>query len=244
MIKKVETSNLLKQTTALGNYLDDMLHDATRVAAEVAVVPLDIEPRESALLSEVTIDEVALEEDYLLKPGIEETKAKSSNVDNLNIQTTEIPPEENRRSNHLEINQFPLQCLMFRVGENQLSIPLIQMSGVIPWSNELTLLPQSPDWVLGILKHRECNLRVLDSSKILGIPAITGQTPSHFLALSDSKWAISCDFLGDVVTLEYEDIQWNKDTDNATTLGKIRESLAYLLSPSGIINSLNVVDEI
>ena len=133
---------------------------------------------------------------------------------------------------------------MFRVGHNLLSLPLIEMNGVLRWTDELTRLPQSSDRVLGILKNRDTNLRVLDSSKVLGIPAITGQTPSHILILTDNASAITCDILEDVVTLEYNDIQWQPETGNTLMHGTIRETLAYLLSPSGIIDSLKLTSEL
>ena len=243
MIKKVETNSLLKQTAALGNYLDAMLRDATQVASEAAEQTVDIEPQESALLSEVAIEVIKLENDEPTKLEITEKNDSLIGINISDNQAVDVEQEQNKPANHLEVGQFPIQCLMFRVGENLLSLPLIQLNGVVPWTDDLTQLPQSPNWMLGLLKHRECNLRVLDSSKVLGIPAIKGQAPGHILVLSDSQWAISCDILEDVVTLEYNDIQWHQASDNTVSLGTIRKTLAYLLSSSGIIKSLKVPDE-
>jgi chemotaxis signal transduction protein len=231
-MKKPETISLLKQTNALGSYLDDMLHDATRLASEIIDQPVEQPIKQRLIL------------DALLKEApIEDTVPEHQQVTALD-KTEEVGLKEVLYSGksfcQLDISQFPIQCLMFRVGLNLLSLPLVKMNGVLQWTDELTRLPQSPDWVLGILKHRDTNLRVLDSSKLLGISATKGIKPNHILILSDNMSAITCDNLEDVVTLEYNDIQWQPETGNPLMYGIIRETLAYLLSPEGIINSLNL----
>lgn len=244
MVKKVETNSLLKQTAALGNYLDEMLYDATHEAEQEVAQIVNIESLEKALLAEVVIEEVEVKNVCLTERDIEEKNIPVTTIDCFDSQSVEVEPEQSKPSDRLELSQFPIQCLMFRVGNNLLSLPLIHLSGVVPWCDELTQLPQSPDYMFGLLKHRESNLRVVDSSKVLGIPAITGQTPGHIIVLSGSQWAISCDLLEDVVTLEYNDIQWHQDPGNGISTGTIRETLAYLLSPSGIIKFLEVADEL
>ena len=261
MMKKAETNSLLNQTNALGNYLDEMLHDATQLASETVDQPVkrlvNLESPERALLAEVVIAGVIPEqkqvteldeaEEVEVSDIVEITACSSVEVEpEVEVDLVEVALESNpdKPSNQLDISQFPIQCLMFRVGQNLLSLPLIEMKGVLLWTDELTQLPQSSDRVLGILKNRDTNLRVLDSSKVLGIPAITGQTPSHILILTDNASAITCDILEDVVTLEYNDIQWQPETGNRLMHGTIRETLAYLLSPSGIIDSLKLTSEL
>jgi chemotaxis signal transduction protein len=260
-MKKVETNSLLKQTNALGNYLDEMLHDATRLASESAnqlirqpfEQQVNLKSLERALLAEVVTEDVipyhqqvtVLDEaqEFEVSNIIEITECSSVKVESeveVDLKGVLYP---NKPSHQLDISQFPIQCLMFRVGQNLLSLPLIEMNGVVHLTDELTQLPQSPDWILGVLKYRDTNLRVLDSSKVLGIPAITGRKPSHLLLLSDNASAISCDTVEDVVTLEYNDIQWIPESGNALMHGTIRETLAYLLSSSGIIDSLNIPTE-
>ena len=213
MIKKVEPSNLLKQASALGSYLDELLHDATHIASKPVEQVVEIEPVDRAAC---VFENLAFKNDLSVKPE---------------------PINQCNSSIGLTLDQFPVQCLMFKVGDNLLSLPLAHLSGVVPWPDDLSILPQSPDWMLGILKYQERNLQVIEASKVLRISSIAGQNPSHVLVLSDSNWAISCDNLGDVVTIEYADIQWSQG--NAISLGVIREKLACLLNSSGIINSLN-----
>jgi purine-binding chemotaxis protein CheW len=242
MIKKVETSSLLDQSNALGNYLDEMLQVATKkppVAVNEQPVKIDIRGDAQPVETEITVDtdsltSVGLVAKIDVKPAVD---IRSSGV------VVDVEPEPVIQTGQLDISQFPIQCLMFRVAGNLLSLPLIQMSGVVCWTDELTRLPQSPDWMLGLVKHRDQNLGILDSSSVLGIPAITGQSPGHVLVLAGYDWALSCDALENVVKLEYDDIQWHQNTENTVSVGTIRTSLAYLLNPSGIVNSLNLSDQ-
>jgi chemotaxis signal transduction protein len=247
-MKKPETISLLKQTNALGSYLDDMLHDATRLASKIIDQPVE-QPIKQRLILDALLKEAAIEDTV---PEHQQVTAldKTEEVELADRFSIEIGSEAEvglkevlypgKSFCQFDISQFPIQCLMFRVGLNLLSMPLVKMNGVLQWTDELTRLPQSPDWVLGILKHRDTNLRVLDSSKLLGISATKGIKPNHILILSDNMSAITCDNLEDVVTLEYNDIQWQPETGNPLMYGIIRETLSYLLSPEGIINSLNL----
>ncbi len=128
---------------------------------------------------------------------------------------------------------------MFRVGGHLLSVPLIQLSSVVNWSDTLTRLPQSPEWLLGLIKVRETKLRVVDSGQLLDIGAASAQSPEHLLVLGDSGWAITCDHLEQVVSLEADDIQWKRGGDRALLLGTIRDSLSTLINPPGIAAELD-----
>ena len=252
-MKKSETISLLKQTNALGSYLDDMLHDATRLASEIIDQPVE-KPIKQRLILDALLEEAAIEDavpEHQQVTALDKTEevefADRVSMENGSETESDAGLKEVLYSSksfcQLDISQFPIQCLMFRVGLNLLSLPLVKMNGVLHWTDELTRLPQSPNWVLGILKHRDTNLRILDSSKLLGISATKGIKPNHILILSDNVSAITCDTLEDVVTLEYNDIQWQPETGNPLIYGIIRETLAYLLSPEGIIDSLNLTTE-
>jgi chemotaxis signal transduction protein len=250
-MKKSETISLLKQTNALGSYLDDMLHDATRLASEIIDQPVE-QPIKQQLILDALSEEAAIEDAV---PRHQQVTAldKTEEVELADRFSIEIEPKADvglkeglysgKSFCQLDISQFPIQCLMFRVGLNLLSLPLVKMNGVLQWTDELTRLPQSPDWVLGILQHRDTNLCVLDSLKLLGISVSKGIKPNHILILSDNVSAITCDNLEDVVTLEYNDIQWQPEAGNPLIYGIIRETLAYLLSPEAIIDSLNLTTE-
>ena len=196
---------------ALADYLDEMLHQATSQTA--LQPPVD--------------DETPV---YL--PGEAPAEAEDEQSSTAPV---EVPPAANTAS-ELE---FPLQCLMFRVGGHLLSVPLIQLSSVVDWNEAITRLPESPPWLLGLVKHRDLNLRVVDSRQLLEIDTSVADAPAHLLVLEESGWAITCDQLEQVVNIERADVQWKAGQSNRMVQGRIRDSLSTLLHPPGIAQELD-----
>ena len=226
MQKNRFNSILLKQKVAIGSYLDQLLHEATNDPLEQDAEDkiISLVQQENPIASELLIAENENSQSIVIV---------ESKVANQQDSVAETVPMT------LEPDIFPLQCLMFRVKGNLLSAPLIRMKSVIPWSDHLTILPQSPGWMLGLLKYHNHNVRVVDSSQVLGINSTPESVPSHILILGSEDWAITCDKLEDVITLEYSDIQWNQRCGDAMIFGTIRNSLASLLNPDGIVESLS-----
>lgn len=226
-------SSLLKPNIALSSYLDQLLHEAT-----IDPDPPETEDKLASLVQEegLIYAELLVAEKTIYEPKI----IVDSDVQARQIYVSEPEPES--ESVFLEPDLFPLQCLMFRVAGILLSVPLIRMKSVLPWVGNLTLLPQSPAWMLGVFKYQDHNVRVVDSSQILHIKPAPVCVPGHVLVLGNEELAITCDKLENVVTLEYSDIQWNQRQNDAMIFGTIRHSLANLLNPEGIINSLNTLN--
>lgn len=244
-------NSLLKADTAVENYLDTLLQEATgenrvfipvRLNTNTAMFPaIDLlqesdiiqpELEESLFLNGAEPDATEIEENIFIngaEPGVTEINEGNK---------TESESESFVKPSH--DYKFPIQCLMFRVGVNQLSIPLIDMGSVLPWVNNMTHLPHVPDWFVGLMKHRGSNVTVVDSANILKI-SIVGDNNSqrHILVFGDENWAITCDQLGDVVKLDAHDVQWSKPESSGLSLGTIKQSLAILLDPGKILTWLN-----
>ena len=218
--------SLLKSDNALGNYLDEMLHQATR----------SVEVNEQA--APQVIDRVLLPELLVVEPLVEE-EASEIEVEVTSDISVEDAVEVSKESCFsLSKEMFPLQCLMFKVSNNLLSIPLIELTGIVEWTDNMTRLPQEPESVLGILNYRDHNVRVIDSAGILQIKVKEPVTANHILVLGEAGWGITCDQLEQVVTLEYDDIKWHQNSSNKKVFGTIRQSLASLLNPQGIVKVL------
>ena len=268
-MRKKDSNNLLEPVAAVENYLDNLLQDETEPApvAERKVVtlpglrPLDellaeplaeavqqpppepepvvapvVEPEPEAL--EEAPPAVQLDGDESAAEEIEEVTAAVDEVaGEAEPEPLPVDPRERYR--------FPVQCLMFRVDRHQLCIPLIDMGSVAPLECErLTRLPDTPDWLLGVLPHRERNLRIVDSAVLLGIERREPMSQRlHFLVFADEDFAISCDDLGEVVYLQDEDIKWQAPGSGGLSMGTVRETLATLLSPSGITEHMARISE-
>jgi len=239
-MKKKDINNLLEPDHAVENYLDTLLQESTE--SQVGTTAVKTEAR------------VVLLPEFDLSPLAEPEKETQIPLDAAKAETvqqmSDLPAMDpvidtgigqNQTSKNSNDYQFPIQCLMFRVGHTDLSIPLIDLGSVLPWVENMTQLPQAPEWFLGLLKHRDKNVKVADSATLLNIktdPEV--DVCSHILVLDNEHWAINCDRIGEVILLNQEDIQWSRGhSDNNLSLGTIRESLAQLLDPSRIIKRLN-----
>lgn len=249
-MQKKDNSNLLKPDRAVEDFLDALLQESTEKTDSLK--PVRLERRRLMLMPELEISPQqpkAVDASEALAP---EKVACLVEYKKTTVEA-EVAPEPMIETIHLPENspvialsyQFPLQCLMFTVASNQLSIPLIDMGSVVRWGERLTQLPGSPDWFLGLMNYRDQNIRVADSAKILSIRPLA-ETPvggRHLLVFGDASWAITCDSLGQVVYLSEEDVQWSRQGGRGLSLGTIKKSLAMLLDPKKILDQLNRQDD-
>lgn len=232
MIRNKDSNNLLKPASAVEDYFDSLLQESTAEAESVRPVQLK---SNLLVLPEIVEEQETFEEEIRAEPiaprdevGVEEAPA-------VTVETV-APFETSAES---MVYDYPLQCLMFKVANNLLSLPLISMGSVLPWQEQLTRLPESPDWLLGILQHRERNIRVVDAASVLGIDnRSTEKAYRHVLIFADEDWAITCDDLGDVIRLDEDEVQWSR-SDQGVSLGTIRKSLAILVDPLRLLKQLN-----
>jgi chemotaxis signal transduction protein len=228
-MKKTDNSNLLEAGDAVEDYLGSLLQEATEKPSEQRPVAL----RDNiVLLADFDIDaDAEMAEDEPVTQAVEETPAQAVEQKAVDTTTDSVPDYD-----------FPIQCLMFKVRDVALSIPLNDLSGVVPWPQELTQIPSASDWSLGVLVHRERTIKVVDSARLLDIKQDDVPTDSpqhgHILIIADSDWSFSCDTLGKVVTLEQDNVQWHSDRAGGFSHGTIRDSLAQLLSTRKIVEHL------
>ena len=236
-MSKKDTSSLLKPKSAVADFLDILLQESTE-QPEIAK-PVRLKPK------------IQLMPELEKQPPVPEVEA----VPIIDQREREVVVIEQKQKPQQEINipvetvqeieyKFPLQCLMFSVAGNQLSIPIINMGSVLSWGERLTRLPGSPDWLLGVLKYRDLKVKVADTAKIIQIKKSCEQISEiqHILVFGDDNWAITCDELGDVINLNEDDVKWSEQDNKGLFLGTIKESLAILLSPNNILNLLNKHD--
>ena len=241
-MSKKSNNNLLDAESAVADFLDVLLQEATE---PTPAAPRVIEKAKVLLMPDIELTPPAAPaakpqaDDPPAETAIEtKVEAPAPAQEAAVLESSPEPAESELQG--VQRYQFPLQCLMFNVGDNQLSIPLIDLGGVLPWKDRLTQLPDAPDWFLGILQHRDVNVKVADTAKILCIPTSAVESASrHLLVFGDETWAISCDKLGQVLHLERDDVQWTMRESGSLSLGTIRESLAILLDPKKILKQLN-----
>ena len=251
---KNDNNNLLEPVAAVENYLDNLLSEAPPPEAGPRPVALEekvvrLRPLEALLAEppppapEPETSEARAPEPETAEALVETVPDPTETASKAQIEESEALPgapilDEDPRQRY----RFPVQCLMFEVAEHALCIPLIDMGSVAPLDPDaMTRIPDSPDWLLGVLPHRECNLRIVDSAVLLGIQRKQAAAQRlHFLVFADEDFAITCERLGEVVYLEDEDVRW-LEGGGGLSMGTVRESLATLLSPLKIRRHLQAI---
>ena len=217
-------SNLLDQNKAVGSYLADMLGE-----------PLADSPTAAVLTDSGQLDNL-----FMLRQALAEVPDNQPDVNRVDQVPEDLP--ESPASEPVVDNvptpgdalQFPLQCLMFSVGAQQLSMPLIQMSGVVEPPEKFSRLPGSSEVIRGVFHYRGSNVQVIDSAALLGIRRDQDVPPAKLIVLQGDKWAITVDNLASVVSIEAEGIKLSGSKRPSMMLGTIKSSLAQLLSPDAI----------
>ncbi len=256
-MSKNDNNKLLEPVAAVESYLDNLLSEAP--PAENAPRPVALQEKVvrlrplEALLSELPPPQPEAEPEPTAEAERIETAAEPVPVEPLARDDEGETPEQAEESPHSDAQameehprlryRFPVQCLMFEVADHELCIPLVDMGSVAPLDPDaLTRLPGSPDWLLGVLPHRERKLRIVDSALLLGIrhePTLTQGL--HFLVFADEDFAITCERLGEVLYLEDADVRWLEGSGGGLSMGTVRDRLATLLSPLKIRRHMQAI---
>ncbi len=221
-------SNLLEPEQAVGSYLADMLSE-----------PSVENPPAATLGGPGQLDNLFLLREALAEvPEIQTDEVQDDDQQAVNDENTIEQSAEGVAQQPVKPLDFPLQCLMFSVAEQQLSMPLIQMSGVVEPPEKISRLPGSADMILGVFQYRGSNVQVIDSAALLGIKRDRDRPPAKLIVLQGDQWAITADRLATVLSVDETDIKLSGSKRPSMMLGTIKASLAQLLSPQAITETL------
>jgi purine-binding chemotaxis protein CheW len=133
------------------------------------------------------------------------------------------------------------QALLFQVGALKLAVPLVKLHSVIPWSEQVTPMPNQPLWCHGLLRYRERNVRVVDTATLV-LPAEKREQPiarNHMLVLEGGEWALSCSEIGTVIKLAPHEVKWRREAGQRPWLaGTVLGQLCALLDTQAFASML------
>lgn len=186
---------------------------------------------------------VALTEpEEMLQPV--ETSATELKTVNEEAVALEVESEELA---HPKWADKPFQALLFNVAGLKIAIPLVELSGVIKWKDSVTEMPGHADFYMGILQHLDYKVAVIDTAKMI-IPEeklahLVGENPrdrvNHIVLFDNYRWGLACDEIGEVITLQPEDVRWRKNASTRTWLaGTVIEHMCALLNSDGFSTML------
>lgn len=175
-----------------------------------------------------------------------EVEAKVETKTNIEIKTTIAADAETQSKSENKTDtevgvpdwaQERFQCLLFKVAGISLAVPLVKLNGVLPWDDEITPMPGHSKEFLGLLHHLEQNVKVVDTAQIVlpekqqdGGLLPPEQRFNNVILVDDGRWGLACDSIGEVITLEPDEVRWRTSKGKLKWLaGTVLEHLCALL---------------
>ncbi len=125
------------------------------------------------------------------------------------------------------------QCLVFEVAGLKLAVPVIKLSGVTDWPEQITKLPQKPAWYMGLVAYREGNSALIDTAKLV-FPQGREPDANHrydaVVFIGETHFGLACDRIDQVLTLEPEAVSWRGARSVRPWLaGTVRKEMCAIL---------------
>jgi purine-binding chemotaxis protein CheW len=230
-----------EQQTALVSYLEDLLKEVpeyTDTESE-AVVPTD--PTRAGNVIEVfpgSMHQDPTPGDPLSGQPAAEPEPEDPSASSANAETqTAYQPD-------WAAHEF--QCLLFHVSGITLAVPLVKLNGVIPWSDNITPMPGHSAAFMGLLRHLDQNVRIMDTAEVIlpqdqrGKNLIkASERVQKILLMDEGRWGLACDDIGEVVTLHSRDVRWRTAQGKRPWLaGTISARLCALLDTDALAQIL------
>ena len=210
------SNSLVDEKLAVSLFLDSLLRETEDIVDVV----------------ETPVLKVAIEVPNIEKPVVEEPT--------IDIKT-EVEVEQQTESNSIvpDWANEPFQILLFEVAGLKLAVPLIELSSVIEWNDSVTEMPGSADFYMGILQHLNYRVAVIDTAKMV-LPANkqaelindnARERVKHIVLIDDYSWGLACDKIGEVITLQPEEVRWRSaKTSRRWLAGTVIEHMCALLN--------------
>ena len=144
-------------------------------------------------------------------------------------------------------SEEPFQALLFNVAGLTLAVPLVELNGVVEWTDSLTEMPGHADLYMGILRHLDNKVAVVDTARLVfpsdKLKTLAGDEPKdrvkRIVLIGDSKWGLACDEVHEVITLQPDDVRWRTDrTSRFWLLGTVIDKMCALLDVPGFARML------
>jgi len=126
------------------------------------------------------------------------------------------------------------QILLFDVSGVKFAVPLDKLNGILEWSGDISPMPNSADWFVGILVEREQQIKIIDTAVVV-VPSKfrvehVAENLQKIILIGDSTWGLACNAVSEIITLKQSDVRWRKDSSKRPWLaGTVIEHMCALL---------------
>ncbi len=107
--------------------------------------------------------------------------------------------------------QSPFQCLLFKVANLTMAAPLVELGNIFPITDELTPLVAQAEWLIGIQRVNEINVRVVNTAKVIMPERYNEDFLEHIryvISINGCQWGLAVNNVDQAVTLDPKDIRW------------------------------------
>ncbi len=197
-------------------------------------------PVASKLQTKVTTPQAATDcqEQSILLEAVEQasdTGSTQGNVQLLASDSGDIP----------HWARAPFQVLFFDVCGMTLGVPLVSLTGIMKKHEAFSRMPGQPVWHLGVVPHRQRNVVVVDTSRLI-MPERIGParealaiSGTHLLLIGKGDFGLLIDSIKDTVSMDVRQIRWRSNPVKNTWLaGIIIERLSALLNVDALLGML------
>lgn len=151
-----------------------------------------------------------------------------------------------------EWGQSEFQVLLFKLAGLNMAIPLVELDGILDWSDNLTPMPGRSPWYLGLLNNRGKTTPVIDLAQLV-IPVNIRQQQAQkedldlgrVILIGDSKWGLACNSVSEVITLQSDQVRWRSSRTRRKWLaGTVIEHMCAMLDAEGLVHLLQSGKEV
>ncbi|MDE1461529.1 chemotaxis protein CheW [Spartinivicinus poritis] len=127
----------------------------------------------------------------------------------------------------------PFECLLFNVAGLTLAVPLVCLGGVYLFNDSVTQVVGQPEWVLGLYKHHDQSLSVVDTAWWVMPERYKTQTIENYhyiISIDKTRWGIAVHDLAHAVRISPDAVKWRtKRTQRPWLAGIVIDEMCALL---------------
>lgn len=132
----------------------------------------------------------------------------------------------------------PFQAMLFNVAGLSLAVPLVELNGVVEWTDEITEMPGHAPFYMGLMTHLDKSIPVIDTARLV-LPAeklgqLAGDDPrarvKRVVLIDEHRWGLACDEVNEVITLNPDQVRWRTSrTKRAWLAGTVVDHMCALV---------------
>jgi len=138
--------------------------------------------------------------------------------------------------------QDRFDCLLFTVAGLKLAVPLISLGAIYRINQELTPLVGRADWFMGLYRHLDHNVNVVDTARWV-MPHRANKEPrdeySFVIRLGGNDWGMACNAVHEAFQLEPSQVKWRTERSKRAWLsGTVIGHMCALLDVDALSSML------